>query len=290
MSTISRTKPKASKNKSKSESLLARIGFIRGINLAAITAFVFFPIFWIALSSFKDEQEVRKPSILFDPQISNFTTLFQEPYDFGRLLLNSLIVCIGVVVITVPLAAAAAYSLSRFRIPFKRFLLVLVLGTQFLPPVVLVLPYFALFRDLGILDTLFGLILVNLTRTIPFSIWLLYGFIDTLPREIEESAMVDGAGEFGILRFITGPLAAPGLVTAGIFSFILAWNEFLYALLLTSREAKTSIVGLVAVVGERDVPWELMSAGGMLVMIPVLVLSWLIRKHFAQGLTTGAVK
>jgi multiple sugar transport system permease protein len=263
---------------------------LRALNLLTISVFVFFPIFWIALSSFKDAQEVRTPSVIFDPQVTNFITLFQEPYDFGRLLLNSLLVCVGVVVITVPLAAAAAYSLSRFQIPLKRFLLVLVLGTQFLPPVVLVLPYFSLFRDLGLLDTLFGLTLVNLTRTIPFSIWLLYGFIDSLPREIEESAMIDGAGEFRILRHITGPLAAPGLVTAGIFSFILAWNEFLYALLLTSRDAKTSIVGLVGVVGERDVPWELMSAGGMLVMIPVLVLSWLIRRHFAQGMTTGAVK
>ena len=262
----------------------------RLVNLAVITAFVFFPIFWITLSSFKDEREVRNPSLIFDPQILSYQILFNEPYDFGRLLWNSLLVCVLVVPITVPLAAAAAYSMSRFKIPAKRFLLVLILGTQFLPPVVLVLPYFTIFRELGLLDTIFGLVLVNLTRTIPFSIWLLYGFIDSLPREIEESAMIDGAGEFGILRFITGPLAAPGLVTAGIFSFILAWNEFLYALILTSRDAKTSIVGLVAVVGERDVPWELMSAGGVLVMVPVILLSWAIRRYFAQGLTAGAIK
>jgi len=262
----------------------------RLVNLAVITAFVFFPIFWITLSSFKDEREVRNPSLIFDPQILSYQILFNEPYDFGRLLWNSLLVCVLVVLITVPLAAAAAYSMSRFKIPAKRFLLVLILGTQFLPPVVLVLPYFTIFRELGLLDTIFGLVLVNLTRTIPFSIWLLYGFIDSLPREIEESAMIDGAGEFGILRFITGPLAAPGLVTAGIFSFILAWNEFLYALILTSRDAKTSIVGLVAVVGERDVPWELMSAGGVLVMVPVILLSWAIRRYFAQGLTAGAIK
>ena len=262
----------------------------RLVNLAVITAFVFFPIFWITLSSFKDEREVCNPSLIFDPQILSYQILFNEPYDFGRLLWNSLLVCVLVVIITVPLAAAAAYSMSRFRIPAKRFLLVLILGTQFLPPVVLVLPYFTIFRELGLLDTIFGLVLVNLTRTIPFSIWLLYGFIDSLPREIEESAMIDGAGEFGILRFITGPLAAPGLVTAGIFSFILAWNEFLYALILTSRDAKTSIVGLVAVVGERDVPWELMSAGGVLVMVPVILLSWAIRRYFAEGLTAGAIK
>lgn len=262
----------------------------RTVNLAVITVFVFFPIFWISLSAFKGPVEVRTPSVVFAPTIDNFTAIFGQPFEFGRLLLNSVLVCFGVVVVTVPLAALSAYALSRFVIPLKRVLLVMILATQFLPPVVMVLPYFNLFRQIGLLDTLTGLILVNLTRTIPFSIWLMYGFIDSLPREIEESAMIDGASEFGILRHITGPLAAPGIVTAAIFSFILAWNEFLYALILTNDDAVTSIVGLVSVVGERDVPWELMSAGGILVMVPVLLMSWLIRRHFASGMTVGAVK
>ncbi len=267
-----------------------RDAVIRYASLALITIFVLFPIAWIGLSAFKNGVDVRRPTLTFTPTLENFRTLWAEPFDFGRLLFNSIAVCVIVVVITVPLAASAAYALSRFRIPGKRILIVAILATQFLPPVVLVIPYFTLLRDIGLLDTLWGLALVNLTRTLPFSIWLLYGFIDSLPREIEESAMIDGAGEFSILRHITGPLAAPGLVTAGIFSFILAWNEFLYALILTRDNARTSIVGLVSVVGERDVPWELMSAGGVLIMIPVLALSWLIRRHFAEGMTVGAVK
>lgn len=262
----------------------------RTVNLAVITIFVLFPIFWIALSAFKGPVGVRTPSLLFDPTLGNFQELFGQPFEFGHLLVNSLLICIGVVVLTLPLAMLSSYALSRFAIPFKRVLLVLMLATQFLPPIVMVLPYFNLFREVGLLDTLTGLIIINLTRTIPFSIWLMYGFIDSLPREIEESAMVDGASEFGILRHITGPLAAPGVVTAGIFSFILAWNEFLYALILTNRDAVTSIVGLASVVGERSVPWALMSAGGVLVMVPVLLLSWLIRRHFAAGMTVGAVK
>ena len=127
----------------------------------------------------------------------------------------------------------AAYGLSRYKLFGKRSLLVAILATQFFPPVVLVLPYFALFRDLQLLDTHFALIILNLTRTVPFAIWLLKGFMDTLPVEVEEAAMVDGCSEFGILRYVVLPLSMPGVITAGVFSFLLAWNEFLYALLLT---------------------------------------------------------
>lgn len=181
-----------------------RDAVIRYASLALITIFVLFPIAWIGLSAFKNGVDVRRPTLTFTPTLENFRTLWAEPFDFGRLLFNSIAVCVIVVVITVPLAASAAYALSRFRIPGKRILIVAILATQFLPPVVLVIPYFTLLRDIGLLDTLWGLALVNLTRTLPFSIWLLYGFIDSLPREIEESAMIDGAGEFSILRHITG--------------------------------------------------------------------------------------
>jgi len=163
-------------------------------------------------------------------------------------------------------------------------------ASQFFPPVVLVLPYFALFRQFDLIDTIAALVIINLTRTIPFSIWLLKGFMDTLPAEVEESALVDGCTEFGILRHIVLPLSIPGMITTGIFSFILAWNEFLYALLLTGRHSRTAIVGLVNVVGERDVPWEQMSAAGILVMIPMLIMAFAIRRYFVEGLTMGAVK
>lgn len=262
-----------------------------GHNLAvtSIVLFVGFPIFWITLSAFKLPIDVKKPNLIFSPTLENFRILFDE-FQFAQLLTNSLLICVFVVLITLPLAIMGAYALSRYRIPFKRGLLVGILATQFFPPVVLVLPYFALFRQFSLLDTIGALVIINLTRTIPFSVWLLKGFVDTLPAEIEESAMVDGCTEFGILRHIVLPLSIPGLITTGIFSFILAWNEFLYALLLTSRHARTAIVGLVNVVGERDVPWEQMSAAGILVMVPMLIMAFAIRHYFVEGMTAGAVK
>lgn len=278
------------------------------LSLIAITVFVMFPIFWITISAFKLPRDVKKPSIFFTPTLENFRILFSDAFNFSDLIINSMIVCIAVVVITIPLATAGAYALSRFRIPAKRLLLVLVLATQFFPPVVLVLPYFNLFRNLSfpwlsfadgievvsqsinLIDTYPALIILNLTRTIPFAIWLLFGFIDSLPTEIEQAAMVDGCSEIGILRHITFPLALPGVITATVFSFLLAWNELLYALLLTSKDTRTVIVGLVNVVGERDVPWEQMSAAGIIVMVPVLILAYAIRRYFVEGMTMGAVK
>lgn len=263
---------------------------LKVLSVLGILWFVAFPIVWIALSAFKPPGEVREPSVIFTPTFRSFQILFNEQFRFGDLLFNSIVICIVVVIITVPLATMGAYALSRFRIPAKRALLITILATQFFPPVVLVLPYFNLFRQFGLLDTYPALVLLNLTRTVPFSLWLLYGFIDSLPREIEEAALVDGCTEFGVLRRVTAPLAMPGIVTAAIFSFILAWNELLYALLLTSERTRTVIVGLVNVVGERDVPWELMSGAGILVMVPMFIMAVAIRRYFVEGITLGATK
>ncbi len=260
------------------------------LSLAGILVFVMFPIFWITISAFKRPIDVTKPTVIFPPTLENFRILFSDAFNFGDLVINSLIICIAVVIITIPLATSGAYALSRFRIPGKRLLLVLVLSTQFFPPVVMVLPYFNIFRELQLLDTYTAITVVNLTRTVPFAMWLLYGFIDTLPNEIEEAALVDGCTEFGILRYITMPLAMPGIITASVFAFLLAWNEFLYALLLTSAKTRTVIVGLVNVVGERDVPWEQMSAAGIIVMVPMLIMAYAIRRYFVEGMTMGAVK
>lgn len=276
-------------NKSTPASIFAN-RFVYWLSIVAIIIFVMFPIFWISISAFKLPKDVGVPSLVFEPTLQNFEILFSDLFNFDDLILNSVIICIAVVAITVPLATMAAYGLSRYKLFGKRSLLVAILATQFFPPVVLVLPYFALFRDLQLLDTHFALIILNLTRTVPFAIWLLKGFMDTLPIEVEEAAMVDGCSEFGILRYVVLPLSMPGVITAGVFSFLLAWNEFLYALLLTSRNSRTVIVGLVNVVGERDVPWEQMSAAGIIVMVPMLIMAYAIRRYFVDGMTMGAVK
>ena len=140
------------------------------------------------------------------------------------------------------------------------------------------------------IGSIIALVLVNATRTIPFCMWLLFGFFEGLPKEIEEAARIDGCSELNILKKVTGPLALPGLVTAGIFAFILAWNEYLYAFLIGGSNLQTAPVAMVRTVGERDVLWEQISAAGIMVMIPMLGLAFAIRKYFVEGIIMGAVK
>ncbi len=196
----------------------------------------------------------------------------------------------GTVVIAIPLAVMAAYAFSRFNFRARQPLLIWVLVTQFLPPVVVVLPFFSLFRQLQLVDTRTGLIWVNLAIVLPYAIWMLKGFIDALPTEIEQAALVDGCNDFQVSRYITLPLLAPSIITTTVFSFILAWNEFLFALILTRQEAKTLTIGLLSTNTAEGIRWDWMSATGLIIMIPVFILSMTIRKHFVQGMTMGAVK
>lgn len=260
------------------------------IALAFVTVYVLFPIFWLFLNAFKQSIDVQTPSLFFTPTLRNFKIIFDHPYNFAPLIYNSVIVGVLTVGIAIPLAVMGAYAFSRYTFIGQDVLLIAVLATQFLPPVVVILPYFIQFRNIGLLDSYTALVIVNLSRVLPFAIWLLKGFIDTLPKEVEEAAFIDGCNEMSVLRYVTFPLIMPGVVTATIFAFIMAWNEFLFALILTSQKAKTVIIGLVSVVGERGVPWELMSAAGLIVMVPMLILAFAIRRYFVEGLTMGAVK
>jgi multiple sugar transport system permease protein len=255
-----------------------------------IIFFLAFPIFWIALTAFKPARYVFSTKFRFAPTLDSFRAIFQDPLAFGPLTVNSLIISTGTVLIALPLAVMAAYAFSRYRFWGQRPLLVWVLITQFLPPVVVVLPFFALFRQLQLVDTKIGLIWINLSVVLPYSIWMIKGFVDALPTEIEEASLIDGCNEFQTLRYITLPLLAPSIITAGVFSFILTWNEFLFALILTRQEARTLTIGLLSTNTAIGIRWDWMSATGLIVMIPVFILSLTIRKHFVQGMTMGAVK
>ena len=261
-----------------------------GIVYTAVLIFVMFPMIWIALSAFKRPIDVKSPSVFFSPTLNNFKMLFVSPFNFGPLIVNSLIICVVTIVVAIPLSLMCAYALSRYKFWNKELILILVLSTQFIPPIGVAIPFFIQFNTLNLLDTHIAVIILNLSRVVPFAIWMIKGFVDSIPLEIEEAASVDGCSSFSILTKITTPLVMPGIITSAIFGFILSWNEFLYPMLITSDKARTVIIGLVNVVGERDVPWELMSAAGMIVMIPVVVLAFIIRKHFVAGLTMGAVK
>ncbi len=255
-----------------------------------IILFLIFPIFWIALTAFKPERYVFSTEFRFAPTLDSFRAIFQDPLSFGPLTINSLVISISTVLIALPLAVLAAYAFSRYRFRGQQPLLIWVLITQFLPPVVVVLPFFALFRQLQLVDTRMGLIWINLSIVLPYSIWMIKGFVDALPTEIEEAALIDGCNEFQTIRYITLPLLAPSIITAGVFSFITTWNEFLFALILTRQEARTLTIGLLSTNTATGIRWDWMSATGLIVMIPVFILSLAIRKNFVQGMTMGAVK
>ena len=247
------------------------------------------PIVWIFLAAFKTNVDVYQLKIFFSPTVENFALVFDDPYRLGDKLFNSTIVAFVTVVFAIPIATCAAYFFSRFRLRGETTMLVLILATQFVPPVVIILPFFIMFRDIGLLDTRFGLILVNLAIVMPFAIWMIKGFIDGIPMDTEEAAMVDGASRLQVIRTIVLPMAAPGLLTAGIFCFIIAWNEFLFALILTNKDAVTLPIGLALFKAEEGDLWNLLSAAGIIIMLPMFVLALIIRKYFVRGMTMGAL-
>ncbi len=261
------------------------------VTLILIATFIMLvPIVWIFLAAFKSHVDVYQLKLFFTPTLENFQTVFQSPYDLHEKLFNSTVVAFVTVLIAIPLATMAAYSFSRFRLFGERILFVMILTTQFLPAVVIVLPFFIMFRDFGILDTRIGLIIVNLAIVMPFAVWMIKGFVDGIPIDTEEAALVDGSTRVQVITNIVLPMAAPGIITAGIFCFIIAWNDFLFALILTTTDAVTLPVGLALFKAEEGDLWNLLAAAGIIIMVPMFVLALIIQKHFVQGMTMGAVR
>ncbi len=264
---------------------------LENVGLLLTLFFIMAPIAWMALTAFKQRSDVFTRTVFFTPTLQNFVTIFQPPLGFGPLLLNSTIIALATVLISTPIALMAAYAFSRYTFIGSNVLLIWVLTTQFIPQVVVTIPFFNLFRTVGLVDTRTGLIILNLAVALPYAIWMIKGFVDGMPVELEEAALVDGCSEAQMLRRIVLPLVMPGVLVAAVFSFITAWNEFFFALIMSRTEAaRTLQVGLMSTVSAEGIRWEWMSATGLIVMVPIFILSLAIRKHFIQGLTMGAVK
>jgi multiple sugar transport system permease protein len=265
----------------------------RGVQSALLLLVLFlilFPIAWMALTAFKRPVDLFGLTFLFTPTVENFRTIFAPPWNIGAALWNSVVVAGLTVVIAIPAATLAAYSFSRFEMPFKGGLFFLILATQFIPAVVVVLPFYLLFRDLGLLDTHLALVIVNLAIVTPFAVWMLKGFLDAVPTESEEAALVDGATRLRVIMDIVVPMIWPGVMVTTVFCFVLTWNEFLFALILTRQDAVTLPVGITRFRTERGDLWELIAAAGILISIPMFLLSSVIQRHFVRGMTGGAVK
>ena len=265
----------------------------RGVETALLLAtllIILFPILWMALTAFKRPVDLFDLTVFFTPTLDNFRTIFSHPWNIGATLLNSTIVALATVVIAIPASTLAAYAFSRFEMRGKGLLFFAILATQFIPAVVVVLPFYLLFRDLGLLDTHVALIIVNLAIVTPFAVWMLKGFLDAVPIESEEAALVDGATRLRVIIDIVVPVIWPGVLVTTVFCFILTWNEFLFALILTRDDAVTLPVGITRFRTERGDLWELIAAAGILISIPMFLLASFIQRHFVGGMTGGAVK
>lgn len=268
------------------------------IFLAFLLIFSFVPMFWMFLTSIKTQfaaLEYPPQWIPEAPTLNNYRRLLSPGESFGRdflrWLLNSVWVSTATTVLGVLIAVPAAYAFSRFRFPGRGGLFYAVLVRNMFPAVVFLMPLFIVMRNLHLVNTHWSLILTYLTFGLPLSIWLLKGFYDNIPIELEQAARIDGASRFQAFLRIIMPLSAPGIIATAIYSFIVAWNEYVYAYtFLNSRDLLTSPVGLQQFFTEFVTDWPTLMAAAFTMSVPVVVLFLVLQKHFVRALTEGAVK
>jgi arabinogalactan oligomer/maltooligosaccharide transport system permease protein len=251
-----------------------------------------FPALWVVKMAFRAEQAFATDlnPLPVEFSLQNFETLMSDPL-FGRQLLNSLLVATLTTLLGVFLACTAAYAFSRFRFPGRRAGLMFLLVTQMFPGTMMTIPLYSLMESLGLLNQMAGLILVYSTTAIPFCIYMLKGYFDTIPRELEESAIMDGAGPFTLFWRIILPLSRPAIAVTALFSFMTAWNEYILAATFMSDErAYTLPVKVQSFVGDYTTEWGHFAAGALIVSVPVMALFFALQKHLVGGLTAGSVK
>jgi multiple sugar transport system permease protein len=263
--------------------------------LLVVLIFFMFPVVWMFLTSFKSEAEYFSYPPVFWPKsfnLRNYVNSMAFPPDGrGGLqgLRDSFIIAAASTLASVVIGSLAAYSISRFKTGGENFSF-WILSTRMFPPVAAALPLFLIFKFLRLLDNHLSLIIANTIFNLPFVTWLLKGFFDELPAEMEEAAMIEGCTHLKAFRLIALPLVAPGLVATSLFSFIFSWNEFMFALLLTRRNVRTLTIIVPSLVGGHEILWGEIAAIGTLAIIPGILLSLLLQRYLVRGLSLGAVK
>ncbi|GGC06395.1 carbohydrate ABC transporter permease [Cellulomonas carbonis] len=251
------------------------------------------PVVWMLASSFKRNSEIFEfPPRLITPGFSfdAYTTILTDPVKL-RFFLNSYVVALSVTVLTLVVAVLAAYAFSRYEFWGKKTINVVVVSVQAVPPITLLIPYFGLMVGLRLYNTYQGLILTYMVFTLPYAIIMMTGYFNTLPKELDEAVKVDGAGPMTALWRILVPISVPGLVSVGVYTFMIAWNEFLFALTLTRTEdMRTVPIGIQLLMGQHSYEWNEMMAMSILGCIPVLLLFLFFQRYFIGGMTAGAVK
>jgi multiple sugar transport system permease protein len=301
---------------------------VAGVIVTLYAVLTIIPLVWIALTAIKSPSDSISyppkviPYVHFEPTIEGFCNLFttrsrQTPEYLATLpppqgvceqqarsknmvvvseskfiprFVNSIIIAFGSTALAVFLGTLAAYGFSRFHVPLKDDLLFFILSTRMMPPIAVAIPIYLMYRELGLQDTRLGMILLYTSVNISLAVWLLKGFIDEIPREYEEAAMIDGYTRLQAFRKVVLPQAATGIAATAIFCMIFAWNEYAFAVLLTSGEAQTAPPFIPIIIGEGGQDWPAVAAGTTLFLIPIVVFTVLLRKHLLRGITFGAVR
>jgi multiple sugar transport system permease protein len=261
--------------------------------LAFFFVIVIAPFVWMVSISLKPDSEIFSKTIDIlprNPTIANYVSIFQFiPYP--RFFLNSVIVAVVTTIASAVVSVLAAYAFSRFRFVGRSIIAFLILATQMFPLVTGIIPLYLVFSKLGLIDTFWALFIAYVAFTVPFCTWMLKGFFDNVPREIEEAAFIDGCTRLQVLVVIVLPISVPAILATCVFSFILSWNEFLYATVFTSSDSvRTLPAALGQMVGQGYTQWGSLNAAGVMTTLPVVIGFLLFQRYFVSGLTAGAVK
>lgn len=299
---------------------------IRASVVIMLAALTLIPVVWMGMTAFKSRSDAvaSPPKVIFEPTMEGFISLLYDrrqlneqqiadyrerddldwkdeimlergqaitgPSDYVKRLRNSVIIAGTSTILSVVLGVLAAYAFSRFDVPGEGDLLFFILSTRMLPPVVVTIPIFLMYRELGMYDTYLGMILLYTAFNLSFSVWLLKGFIDEIPREYEEAALVDGYTRLQAFIRIVLPQAVTGIAATTVFSFIFAWNEYAFALMLTADTARTAPPSIPSVLGTGGIEWAAIAAGSLGFLIPVVLVTFALRRYLLRGVTFGAIR
>lgn len=266
------------------------IRFLSHLVLGVTSLVVLLPLLWVARTSFADKVVAYKipPDLFFTPTLDNYRDILLR-FDFDRFFLNSMVVALATTAIALVIGSLAAFSIDRFKTG-GRVAPIAILATQMMPPIVLVIPFFLIFKQIGLADTRIGLIVTYLTFNLPYVVWLMMSFFKRVPKELDEAAVIDGAGPFTVFWRVVMPASLPGIGAAAVLSFVLCWNEFLFALMLTGQGAKTLPVAISSLVTQQGTAIGAVSASTMMAIAPMVIVYFAIRKLLVAGLGLGAVK
>ncbi len=287
---------------SKSIRVIGKAGWGRTAFAGAVSLIYFFPVLWIIMTAFKTHNDALAipPKWFFTPTLENFVAVFNRAYikgqeavdtGFDLYFFNSVFIAGSSVILALIIGTLAAYGFSRFRLKGNDTYLFIILTTRMLPPIIVIIPIFLMFRVTGMSGTYMGIILLYAAFNLPFSIWMMKSFFDELSPDVEDAARVDGSSERRLFFKICLPQVKAGLAATAVFGLILTWNEFLFALLLTGVETRTVPVAMAQTIGgDIGVRWGLLAAIETLFLIPVFVVTFALQNHLLRGVTFGTIK